>query len=346
MFATVVDLYVVSLLYVTFVALGISGARLGAQASGVDYLSDDLARALVGPFLSLWWALWWVYIGFFTRHGGQTLGKMLLRIRVTRMDGGSPSWIQAVLRPIGYLLSWLPLGLGFVWAAVPPAKLALHDRLLGTRVIRVSSDPSPHAVRTVLGAWLVLTAFTGIIPASAVVVDRILATANNQVITLSDLAAHQTLAGSPTMSNDDALHTLIDRQLLLEEADRFAIPPPSAADVSARIDATTAQLGGSEELKGRLARLGWDSEALRVWVADDLRVAEFLDQRIYFFVLVATQDIDVYYDAHREDFSGLSPEDARAAINKRFIKERGDEKRDQFLARLRDKARIRINPSD
>jgi hypothetical protein len=251
-----------------------------------------------------------------------------------------------VLRPIGYLLSWLPLGLGFVWAAVPPAKQALHDRLLGTRVIRVSSDASPHAVRTVIGAWLVLTAFSGVIPASAVEVDRILATANNQVITLSDLAAHQTLAGSPTMSHDDALHTLIDRQLLIEEADRFAIPPPSAADVSARIDAITAQPGGPGELKGRLARLGWDSETLHAWVADDLRVAEFLDQRIYFFVLVAPQDIDAYYDAHREDFSGLPPEDARAAINKRFIKERGDEKRDQFLARLRDKARIRINPPD
>lgn len=346
MFATVVDLYVVSLLYVTFVALGISGARLGAQASGVDYLSDNLARALVGPFLSLWLALSWVYIGFFTSHGGQTLGKMLLRIRVTRIDGGNPSWVQAVLRPIGYLLSWLPLGLGFVWAAVPPAKRALHDRLLGTCVIRVSPAASPRAARTVSGAWVVLTAFTGVIPASAAVVDRILATANNRVITLSDLAAHQALAGSPTVSRDVALHTLIDRQLLLEEADRFAIPPPSAADVSARIDAITAQLGGTEEVTGRLARLGWDRETLHAWVADDLRVAEFLDQRIYFFVLVSPQDVDAYYEGHREDFSGLSPEDARAAINKRLIKERGDEKRDQFLARLRDKARIRINPPD
>lgn len=347
LFATLLDLYAVSLLYLGFVRLGISGARLGAHASGVEYLSDELVQALIGPFLSLWVALSWVYVGLFSRLGGQTLGKMALRIRVTRSDGTGLSWIQALLRPAGYLLSWIPLGLGFVWAGVPPEKQALHDRVLGTRVIRVSSEEaSSPAGRAVVGAWLVSTMFLAGVPVSAVEVDRILAMANSRVITLSDLTAYQTVFGSPNVSREDTLHALIDRQLLLEEADRFAIPAPSAADVSARIDALTAQLGGPENVEGRLARLGWEPEDLRAWVADDLRVADFLDQRIYFFVLVTTQDIDAYYEGHREEFFGLSPEDARSAINKRFIQERGDEKRDQFLARLRDKAGIRINPSD
>jgi hypothetical protein len=81
-------------------------------------------------------------------------------------------------------------------------------------------------------------------------------------------------------------------------------------------------------------------------VEDDLRVAEFLDQRIYFFVLVPPQDVDAYYESHPEEFAGLSPEDARAAISKRLTQQRGDEKRDQFLSRLRERTVITINQLD
>ncbi len=345
-FAALLDLYVVSLLYTIFVVLGTSGARLGAHAAGVEYWSDDLVRALIGPLLALWAAIAWVYIGLFSHLGGQTPGKMALRIRVTRSDGTRLSWIQAVLRPIGYLLSWLPLGLGFAWAAMPPDKRALHDRVLGTRVIRVAPGAPSPVMPTVVIAGLVATACWGVVPASAVVVDRILATANNRVITLSDFRAYHTVFGSADESREAALRALIDRQLLLEEADRFAIPTAAGSDVSARIDALTAQSGGPEAVAERLARAGWDPADLRAWVADDLRVADFLDQRIYFFVLVTAADLDAYYENHREEFSGLSPEDARSAINTRLVQERGDEKRGQFLQRLRAKADIRINPSE
>src|SRR5574341_2246789 len=172
--ATVVDIYVVLLLYVGFMALGIWGARLGAQQSGVDFLSEELVQALVGPFLSLWLVLSWVYIAVFTRYGGQTLGKMLLRIRVTRIDGDDPTWIQAALRPVGYTISWLPFGLGLLLAAVPPAKRALHDRISGTRVVRVPRRSSHAAGRRVAAIEIVLVVLAGSVSASAVEVDRIL----------------------------------------------------------------------------------------------------------------------------------------------------------------------------
>lgn len=342
--ATMVDLYVVSLLYAGFMALGIWGARLGAQQSGVKFLSEELVQALLGPFLSLWLVLSWVYIGVFSRYGGQTLGKMLLRIRVTGLDGDDPSWIQSLLRPFGYAISWLPLGLGFLLAAVPPAKRSLHDRILGTRVVRVPHRSS-HAVGKSV-AVMILVVWAGAASASGMEVDRILAIANDRLVTLSDLIAYQTLVGPANASRDETVQALIDRQLLLEEADRFAVSAPSAADVDSRVQAIIARSGGREEFAQRLARLGWDSGNLRAWVADDLRVAEFLDQRIYFFVLVPPQDIDAYYEGHRAEFPGISLEDARETINQRLVKERGDEKRDQFLARLGERAKVRINPLD
>ncbi len=344
--ATVVDIYILALLYVAFVALGILGARLGARQSGGDFLSEDLAQALVGPFLLLWLVLSWVYIAVFSRYGGQTLGKMLLRIRVTRIDGDDPTWIQAALRPVGYTISWLPFGLGLLLAAVPPAKRALHDRILRTRVVSVPRRTSHGLGRRVAVMWIVVAVLASSASASAVVVDRIVATANNRLITLSDLTAYQTLLGPPNVSRDDAVRALIDRQLLLEEADRFAISTPPASAVDSRIEAIIAQSGGPEASRERLAGLGWEPEDLRAWAADDLRVAEFLDQRIYFFVLVPPQDIDAYYESHREEFPGLSLDDARETISRRLVKERGDEKRDQFLARLQERAKIRINPLD
>jgi uncharacterized RDD family membrane protein YckC len=344
--AAVIDLYVVSLLYLAFVALGALGARLGATQSGAEFLSEDLVRALAGPFVWLWWVLSWVYIAVLTRYGGQTLGKMLLRIRVTQTDGEDPSWIQAALRPAGYVMSWLPLGAGLLLAAVPPEKRALHDRILGTRVVTLRR--TSYAGRRAAAAWIVLAALGGSVwagsaSASGVLVDRILATADDRTITLSDLIAYQTLVGPPTVSRDDAIQALIDRQLLLEEAERFAIADPPTAEVDSRIAAIVAGSGGPASFRERMDELGWEPEALRAWVADDLRIAEFLDQRIYFFVLVSPQDIDAYYETHRAEFPARSLEEAREAINQRLVKERGDEKRDQFLARLHERAKIRIN---
>lgn len=341
-----VDSYATSLLYVGFIALGVFGASLGAQASGARYLSHDLGTALAGPFLGLWFVLSWVYVGLFTHYGGQTPGKMLLRIRVIDVHGDEPSWRQALLRPIGYLVSWLPLGLGFLWAAVPPEKRALHDRLLGTRVVTVPRGAARPAGQGLAVTWGFCVLFLGAIPASAMVVDRILATANTRLITQSDLVAYQTVVGPPGISREEASRALIDRQLLIEEADRFAISDPSPSDVASRIQMITDRLGGPERLADALARLGWESEDLRGWVAQDLRVADFLDQRIYFFVLVPPQDVDAYYEAHREEFSGRSLEDARTEITQRLTTERGDEKRDQFVSKLREKATIRINPSE
>lgn len=344
--ATMVDLSVVSLLYLGFLTLGILGASLGAQASGARYLSHDLATALAGPFIALWLGVSWVYIGLFTRYGGQTPGKMLLRIRVIALDGGEPSWSQALLRPVGYLVSWLPLSLGFLLAAVPPAKRALHDRLTGTRVVSVSRRAVHATALVVAVAWGVLPVLGHPVPVSAGMVDRIVATANDRLVTLSDLAAYQTVTGPLDVALDHAVQALINRQLLLEEADRFAVSAPRAPDVAARMDVITARVGGPDELTNRLTRLGWEREDLEAWVEDDLRVAEFLDQRIYFFVLVPPQDVDAYYESHPEEFAGLSPEDARAAISKRLTQQRGDEKRDQFLSRLRERTVITINQLD
>lgn len=64
---------------------------------------------------------------------GATLGKRAFRIRVVSEIELLPlSAGQALIRCVGYLVSYGTFGLGFIWAAFHPKKKALHDVLART----------------------------------------------------------------------------------------------------------------------------------------------------------------------------------------------------------------------
>jgi uncharacterized RDD family membrane protein YckC len=68
---------------------------------------------------------------------GQTVGKMLTRIRVVAADDAPPDGGAAFLRWLGYFVSFATFGFGFLMAGLRPDKRALHDVIAGTRVERV-----------------------------------------------------------------------------------------------------------------------------------------------------------------------------------------------------------------
>ena len=179
--------------------------------------------------------------------------------------------------------------------------------------------------------------------AQAELVDRIAAVVNGHLITVSDLAGYRTLFASDR-SQDQAVDVLIDRQLLIEEADRFAIDQPSPSAIDQRVQDTVTRLGGEAAFRQTLERVGWTSDVLRAWIAEDLRIADFLQQRIDFFVVVPPDEVSAYYDAHADEFASVTPDQAREAVIRRLTQQRSDEKRRQFMSKLRDKAAIRVNP--
>lgn len=77
------------------------------------------------------------FFGIFWTQRGQTLGMASWRVQVEREDGGQLTWGDTVRRLAAALLSWLPLGLGFLWILVDPGRRAWHDRLSRTRVVVV-----------------------------------------------------------------------------------------------------------------------------------------------------------------------------------------------------------------
>ena len=73
---------------------------------------------------------------------GKTVGKWTTGLRIERTDGRLPGISRAVLRHlVGYPLSLLPFGLGFLIVAVSPTGRALHDLIAGTIVVRRSVGP-------------------------------------------------------------------------------------------------------------------------------------------------------------------------------------------------------------
>lgn len=103
--------------------LGSSG-RTNAEATlAVGYLAS--LAALLLNFLVL---------PVFT---GATVGKWATGLRIERQSGEPLGFGRATLRhTLGYLISLLTLGLGFLLAAFDAEGRALHDRIAGTVVVR------------------------------------------------------------------------------------------------------------------------------------------------------------------------------------------------------------------
>jgi uncharacterized RDD family membrane protein YckC len=70
-------------------------------------------------------------------HGGQTVPMKTWHLRLVMRDGTPVGTGVAVARYFAAMASALALGLGFVWAAVDRDRQFLHDRLAGTRIIRI-----------------------------------------------------------------------------------------------------------------------------------------------------------------------------------------------------------------
>ena len=73
---------------------------------------------------------------------GQSVGKWTTGLRIEGTDGHLPGMSRVLLRTfVGYPLSLLPFGLGFLLVTVNPSGRALHDLLAGTVVVREHATP-------------------------------------------------------------------------------------------------------------------------------------------------------------------------------------------------------------
>ena len=124
-----------------FVASIIDGIVLALVATFLLFILSLAGGSFDGPlvqFIGL--ALPVVYYWYFwTRRDGQTPGKSAVRIRVVKTDGAEISDTDAFIRAIGYHVSALLCGLGFIWAIFDGNNQTWHDKLAGTYVVTADS---------------------------------------------------------------------------------------------------------------------------------------------------------------------------------------------------------------
>jgi len=108
---------------------------LTLRIAGLQTTWEDLRTIPKVPFVGFLVLLAFGYVASFTVAGGQTIGKMLLKLRVIGDDGRPIDAAGGVLRAIGCMLVPATLGLSYVPALFSSDHRALHDRLAGTRVV-------------------------------------------------------------------------------------------------------------------------------------------------------------------------------------------------------------------
>ncbi len=131
--ATMID--VISIMVVTYPILWlIYGDAYFLGEVGV-YGVWDIVIGYVLPVV----ATIWFWLRFLA-----TPGKILLKLKVVDASTGEKMTLgQSIIRYFAYIVSTIPLCLGFVWVAIDPKKQAWHDKIAKTVVVR-DHKPTAH----------------------------------------------------------------------------------------------------------------------------------------------------------------------------------------------------------
>lgn len=120
--------------YILLIAVPVGSLLLGRfnDYDGAKLLNSEISNT--GWLIMILLAI--TNFVIFPMFSGQSIGKMLTGLRVVKIDGDTASFGRLLVRhSIGYLLTILTLGLGFLLAVVHPRGRALHDFIARTVVV-------------------------------------------------------------------------------------------------------------------------------------------------------------------------------------------------------------------
>ena len=104
-----------------------------------DWISESACVAIA--FYSVLYILSQVILLVLWYKKQASIGKMAISAKIVdARTGKAPTKNQLIGRYFAYLLSFLPLGLGFLWIAFDSKKQGWHDKLAGTAVIYVGDN--------------------------------------------------------------------------------------------------------------------------------------------------------------------------------------------------------------
>lgn len=127
---------------VWFLLVFVAGYPVAAVTGDLTTTSEGLDASLEGTPALVSFALWLALaVGYHTvlewRYG-RTLGKYLVKIRVTDADGARPSLRSSLVRNVLRLVDWLPAFyvVGILAVAASDRARRIGDRVADTTVVR------------------------------------------------------------------------------------------------------------------------------------------------------------------------------------------------------------------
>jgi uncharacterized RDD family membrane protein YckC len=72
---------------------------------------------------------------FFLTLANRTIGKAVMGLQVVPLRGGRIGIVRATLRYLGYIVSIIPIFLGFIWILFSRKRQGWHDKIAGTCVV-------------------------------------------------------------------------------------------------------------------------------------------------------------------------------------------------------------------
>jgi uncharacterized RDD family membrane protein YckC len=122
--AGVMDLGIVAAVYVVFLVT--------TFIEMPESISPD--KRVIGIYGLCYFALVGIYFFLFMLSGSQTPGMKYQHLIVVNKDEQTLDTRQACIRGFGYLISILPVLLGFLWMLIDPEHLTWADKVSGTYI--------------------------------------------------------------------------------------------------------------------------------------------------------------------------------------------------------------------
>jgi hypothetical protein len=138
-------------------------------------------------------------------------------------------------------------------------------------------------------------------PAAAVTVDRIAATVDRQVLTVSEITQMVNLRFFPrtAQSEDDhrrnVLDALIAQALRYRDVERFGAQDIPADAIEARLVEIQGRFASEAEFATALAQAELTPDEVRALIKRQLQVEAYIQERFAPLVFISNDDIDAYY---------------------------------------------------
>ena len=200
-----------------------------------------------------------------------------------------------------------------------------------------------------LALLLILLAFGPACLSAQVLIDRIVARVENDVILLSEVRAlsrYQDLVEGKTESESQILDRLIDQWIVRSEADTAQFAHPSDEDVSHGVERVEKSFPSTEEYESRKKQVGLTDQDIRELIAAQLYLSNYLDSRFRPSAQVSSKDITDFYEravVPRAQARGEAPpplDIARDYIREALVQRSIDEQTERWLNESRGRVKV------